>query len=328
MTETTSAADLRRALLQKWKRLDGTGNVGSTIQARPRSERCPASFAQRRLWFLQQLEPDSAAYTIPSALRFTGHLDLSGLEEAFRSIISRHEALRTGFSLDGDAVYQEISEHFDFACPLVDLSHLPAAEQRAAVATALDDTINAHFDLTCGPLLQARVLRLGVDDHVLLLALHHIAGDTWSMGVLLRELGALYGAGVEGRPAGLAPLPVQYGDYAYFEQAPGSQARLGEQLAYWRAQLAGAPAVVALPTDRPRPAVARHQGAVHRFEIPVAVAHGLRALVRAEGATLAAFAARIALEPAVLLERVVHRDGEPAHAERSAPCTFAQDRLW
>ncbi|HEU0054386.1 MAG TPA: condensation domain-containing protein, partial [Longimicrobium sp.] len=246
----------------------------------------PLSFAQERLWFVDQLEGTGALYNIPVARRLRGALDVDALERALGEVVRRHEALRTTFREADGALAQVIAPFAGFALPLEDLSALAATERETEVARRAAEDAARPFDLAAGPVLRARLLRLDRDEHVLLLCLHHVAGDGWSLDVLFRELGALYEAFREGAASPLPDLPVQYADYAAWHRALVDGEALERQLAYWRAWLAGAPELLELPTDHPRPAAPTHRGARERTELPAALAERLRALGRGEGATL------------------------------------------
>nr|WP_244103517.1 amino acid adenylation domain-containing protein [Burkholderia gladioli] len=251
-----------------------------------RDQPLPLSHAQQRLWFLDQLEPGSAFYHIPVAVRLHGRLDVAALHRALDEVVHRHEALRTYFvAIDGVAA-QAVSPHLAIALPMVDWSAWAPARQHEALGTALAQEAAAPFELSTGPLLRARLFRMSADEHVVALTVHHIVSDGWSMGVLVRELAALYEAFSHGAASPLAALPVQYADYAHWQRTWLSGDTLDRQLAYWDAQLAEVPALLTLPTDRPRPAVQRHHGAVHRFAIDPTITAGLHALARQAHGTL------------------------------------------
>jgi amino acid adenylation domain-containing protein len=246
----------------------------------------PLSFAQERLWFIDRLEPGSAVYNIPVAWRLGGALDAAALERALGEIVRRHEALRTVFAeVDGSPV-QVIAPFGGFALPVEDLSGLSEADREAAVRQRAREEARRAFDLSAGPLFRAALLRLGEEDHVLLLSMHHIVSDGWSMGVFFRELSALYAAYHEGGESPLAELGVQYADYAVWQREHLRGEMLDRQLAYWKERLAGAPELLELPTDHPRPAVQTFRGAHERIELPGELLERLRALGRREGATL------------------------------------------
>ncbi|HEX2077720.1 MAG TPA: condensation domain-containing protein, partial [Longimicrobium sp.] len=246
----------------------------------------PLSFAQERLWFIDRLEPGSAVYNVPVAWRLGGALDEAALERSLSEIVRRHEALRTVFpEMDGSPV-QVISPFGGFALPVEDLSGWSEADREAAVRRRAGEEARRPFDLSAGPLFRAALLRLGEEDHVLLLSMHHIVSDGWSRGVLYRELSALYEAYREGGESPLPELGVQYADYAVWQREQLAGEVLDRQLSYWKERLAGAPELLELPTDRPRPPVQTYRGAHERIELPGELLERLRALGRSEGATL------------------------------------------
>ncbi len=246
----------------------------------------PLSFAQERLWFIDRLEPGSTTYNIPAALRLAGALDQRALERSLSEIVRRHEALRTVFAeVDGSPV-QVIAPFGGFALPVEDLSGLGEAEREAALSRRAGEEASRPFDLSAGPLFRPALLRLGSEDHVLLLSMHHIVSDEWSMGVLFRELSALYAAYREGRESPLPELPVQYADYAVWQREQLAGEVLDRQLSYWRERLAGAPELLELPTDHPRPAVQTYGGGTVPVELSPELLERLQALGRSEGATL------------------------------------------
>ncbi|HKH46873.1 MAG TPA: amino acid adenylation domain-containing protein [Thermoanaerobaculia bacterium] len=251
----------------------------------PRGGDLPLSFAQQRLWFLDRLEPGSAAYNIPLAVRLTGELSAAALERVFAEVLRRHEALRTTFDLRAGRPVQVIADEIRRELPFVDLSEAPAeAREEWAGRLALEEAWHP-FDLQRGPLLRLGLLRLGAREHLLLVTVHHIVSDGWSTGVLLREIEALYTAFVRGEPSPLPELPLQYADFAAWQRSWLQGEVLEEQLAYWRWQLAGAPALLELPTDRPRPAVQTAHGGATDLALPPALSAAVRDLCRREGAT-------------------------------------------
>ncbi|MDB4948385.1 MAG: pcbAB [Gemmatimonadetes bacterium] len=253
----------------------------------PRYGALPLSFQQQGLWLVHQMErPGIAFYNIPLAVRLTGELDVDGLRRALGQVVRRHEALRTTFRSTAAGVEQVVNPASPaFPLPLSDLSALPydAAEAQAQrIATAEASTA---FDLSRDGVLRGRLVRIGRDEHLLLLTVHHIAADGWSIGVLFREMAALYEAFREGRPSPLPDLPVQYADFAAWQRGWLSDEVLAPQLAYWRARLADAPRVMELPTDRPRPTEGRHRGGMLRFSVPADLAARLRETARRHDAT-------------------------------------------
>ena len=245
----------------------------------------PVSFAQQRLWFLEQLVPGNPFYNVPTAVRLTGPLDLAALEQTFNEIVRRHEALRTTFRmLDGQPV-QAIAPQLSLPLPVVDLQ-LPATEQEAAVERLMTEEVQQPFNLAQGPLLRVHLLQLGLLEHILLLTMHHIVSDGWSIGVLLRELGTLYAAFATGKPSPLAELPIQYADFAHWQRQWLQGEVLATQLAYWQQQLEGATPSLTLPTDRPRPTQPTFRGARQPLILPQKLANAIAALSEQEGVTL------------------------------------------
>jgi amino acid adenylation domain-containing protein/FkbM family methyltransferase len=251
-----------------------------------RDEHIPLSFAQQRLWFIQQLAPDSTAYNVRNAIRLQGQLNVRALEQTLGKIVNRHEVLRTSFVKVGGEPVQVISPLSSFELPLVNLSDLPEPQRRAEARRLAVEEARRPFDLERGPLFRALLLRLADDEHLLLLTMHHIVCDGWSMGVLVREMATLYRAFSEGARLTLPRLSIQYADFAMWQRGWLQGEVLGQMLAYWRRQLEGAPAVLELPTDRPRPLVQTSNGATLSFMLPQEVGEKLTALSRREGVTL------------------------------------------
>jgi amino acid adenylation domain-containing protein len=266
-------------------RREGDEEAASPIARVPRGADLPLSFAQRRLWFIDKLEPGASTYNLPYAVRLRGRLDAGALEQSLAEVVRRHESLRTTFSLGSGEPAQAVAEPVPLPLPQTDLSGLPEAEREAEAQRLAAEEAQRPFDLEAGPLMRAALLRLAEDDHVLLLTMHHIVSDGWSMGVVVREVGALYSAFSEGRESPLAELPIQYADYAAWQREHLSGATLERQLAYWRGQLTGV-AALELPTDRPRPAVQTYNGAQRSFALPADLSAALTALNRREGVTL------------------------------------------
>ncbi|TCP59048.1 amino acid adenylation domain-containing protein [Tumebacillus sp. BK434] len=246
----------------------------------------PLSFAQQRLWFLDQLDPGSVAYNLPQAMQIGGPLDVPVLERALREIVSRHEALRTNFQTrDGQAV-QVIAPTRSHVLPIVDLQQVSAEERDAVISDWAARELNTPFDLTCDALLRTTLLKCGAEEHVLLITMHHIISDGWSLGVFAGELMAIYTALRQEFPSPLGELAIQYADYAVWQREQLQGAKRAELLAYWKEQFAGEIPVLELPTDRPRPAVQNFAGDVVRFSLPSALQEALHALAQQEGATL------------------------------------------
>ncbi|MET1077654.1 MAG: amino acid adenylation domain-containing protein [Pseudomonas sp.] len=259
--------------------------VQPAIAVVDRQASLPLSFAQQRLWFLAQLDGASAAYHMPLGLRLRGHLDPAALHAALRRLVARHEALRTTFfALQGEAQQRIEPADCGFALPHHDLQGQADTESRL-LAVAREEA-RTPFDLGAGPLIRGRLVSLAEDDHALLLTLHHIVSDGWSMGVLVRELGQLYSAFLNDQPDPLPALAVQYADYAAWQRQWLTAARLSEQSAYWRATLQGAPALLELPNDRPRPAVQDYRGGYLALELDPSLTARLKAFGLAQGSTL------------------------------------------
>jgi amino acid adenylation domain-containing protein len=246
----------------------------------------PLSFAQQRLWFLDRLQPGSAAYNLPVALRLQGDLQIPEFAAALDEVVRRHETLRTSFPEVDGAPVQRIAPPAQVPLPLFDLSALPETRRTGATRQILALLAALPFDLTNGPLLRVEILRLGPADHILLATLHHAVSDGWSTEVLVRELSLGYAAFRSGVRPELPPLPVQYADYAVWQRRWLQGEVLDRQLAYWKEKLAGAPPTLDLPTDRPRPPVQSARGAVRWRQISPELASAVRALGRREGCTL------------------------------------------
>jgi hypothetical protein len=252
----------------------------------PRDGELPLSLAQQRLWFLDQLEPGSTGYNAPAAVRFTGALNVAALEQAFNEVVRRHEVLRTSFSTRNGKQLQIIAASLQVPLPIIDLRGLHAARVEDEVQRlSLLETRRA-FDLRQGPLLRTKLLRVSAQEHVVLLTMHHIITDGWSTGVLIGEVAALYSAYTRGEESPLEQLPVQYADFAQWQRTWLQGAVLSAQVDYWRAQLAGAPAVLNLPLDRPRLPTTERRRATHSFEIPVGLTTALKQLGQERDATL------------------------------------------
>ena len=252
----------------------------------PRPERLPLSYAQQRLWFIDQFEGTSTEYNMPEALRLQGELDQEALERTINTIVERHESLRTHFvEVDGEPV-QTIVPSLRIAVPVEDLSALEEASQQQAVAAAMRREWEQPFDLARGPVLRIKLLRLGEHDHILLRTFHHIASDGWSVGVFNREFGTLYEAFQEGHQNPLEPLPVQYADFALWQRSWLDKQALDHGLEYWKEQLSGIPEQLRLPTDRPRPAYPTFAAELCGVTLPAQRLAGLKRLSQANNATL------------------------------------------
>ncbi|HEV2863961.1 MAG TPA: amino acid adenylation domain-containing protein [Pyrinomonadaceae bacterium] len=257
-----------------------------TIRPRRDDGPAPLSYSQQRLWFLHQLDPESPAYNLSMAVRCEAGLDVAALERSLGEIVRRHEILRTRFVTVEGQPAQVIAPAEGFELSRTDLRSLPESEREAELERLVTAETRRPFDLARGPLVRGGLVRLGEDDYVALICLHHIVSDGWSTGVLVRELTELYGAFSAGLTPALAPLPIQYADFASWQREWLSGEVLESELAYWRQRLEGRPALLALPTDRPRPAVQTSRGATRSMTLSGEVTRGLRELCRREGATL------------------------------------------
>ncbi len=264
----------------------------ASITPRGPDQPAPLSYAQQRLWFLDQWEPGSPSYNVPAAVRLTGPLNLPALQQAINEIVRRHEVLRTSFATVNGVAVPQVAADVTLPLLVTDLRGLAAAERETEAQRLAAEEARLPFDLSTGPLLRARLLRLGDSEYVAFVTMHHIVSDGWSVGVFIRELAALYEAYTAGRPSPLPELPVQYADYAAWQRRwledaqDGGNSALQRQLAYWRQQLAGLPPLLELPTDRPRPAVQTLHGARHAFRLSAELTAMLRSLSRKHGATL------------------------------------------
>ncbi|WP_394836372.1 amino acid adenylation domain-containing protein [Pendulispora rubella] len=276
----------RRALLER--RLKGKAPAVASIRiSRGEStEPAPLSFAQQGLWFLEQLEPGRPTYNIADFLRVHGKLDALAFERALMQVVGRHDILRTALVTENGTASQKVLPHVHLPFERIDLRGIAREQREVAMRERALEHAREPFDLARPPLLRAALVTLDESDYVILLTAHHIVTDGWSTGVLVQEIVALYSAALEGQELRLPPLQLQYADYARWQRAPERERVYEEQLTYWRQQLSGAPAVLELPTDRPRPPAQSAAGAMHDIAIPVDLSDRLRALARREGATL------------------------------------------
>ncbi|WP_158617156.1 non-ribosomal peptide synthetase, partial [Corallococcus exercitus] len=252
----------------------------------PHDDGAPLTSSQERLWFLHQLDPSSSAYHCPGALRLTGALDVAALEWAFERIVQRHESLRTRLvSRDGRAV-QLVEPTLAVPLTQVDLTHVPVAAREEELSRRARAEAERPFDLEQGPLVRLSLMRMAPEDHLLVAVMHHCVSDGGSVGLLLRELASLYRSRVSGQTPVLPPLTVQYADFAVWQRETRTDAALGPALEHFRSRLEGAPPLLELPTDRPRPAVQSYRGAEVTFTLPPALVSSLQSLCREEEATL------------------------------------------
>jgi amino acid adenylation domain-containing protein len=286
MTETadTLSAKKRKLLELRLKEKRASLEI-QTIPRRMGSDPDPMSFAQQRLWFLDQLEPGGAHYNNPLGLHLKGHLNVVVLQRCLDEIVRRHEPLRTRFETVEGRPVQVVEPITSLGMLLIDLSSLPEEQREAEALRLCTEETRRPFDLAHGPVLRAKLFRLGTEEHIFLLVVHHIALDGWSEGVLIRELMTLYQVFCEGKPSPLPELPIQYADYAVWQRERLRGEVLESQLNYWTKQLEGAPTLLELPADRPRPAIQSHRGARLSYELPQLLP-ALAELSRREGVSL------------------------------------------
>ncbi|HEY9741969.1 MAG TPA: amino acid adenylation domain-containing protein [Coleofasciculaceae cyanobacterium] len=305
--EGTLTAELRTEIQQRKAEIISflrvanrtTSHTSTPLLPISRDRTLPVSFAQQRLWFLDQLIPNNAFYNTPAALCLTGSLNLAALEQTFNEIVRRHEALRTTFvTVQGQPV-PVIAPTLKTSLPVIDLQDFPEAERETEARRLTVQEAQRPFDLSKGPLLRVTLLRLDESEYVLLLILHHIVSDGWSMGVLIREIAALYTAYLEAEDESnssstfnlhassfiLPELPIQYADFAHWQREWLQGEVLAAQLAYWRQKLDGI-SILNLPTDRPHPAVQTYRGATQFLQLPKSLSEALEALSQREGVTL------------------------------------------
>jgi amino acid adenylation domain-containing protein len=251
-----------------------------------REEDLPLSFAQQRLWFLDRLEPGCYAYNMPGAVRISGSLDQAALEKSLDEIVRRHETLRTTFPLRGGKPVQAIAAPAPLNLPVIDLRELPLGEREAQLDEIMTREAHEPFDLARGPLLRVKLVRQADDEHVLLVTMHHIVSDGWSLDLFLKELATLYQASREGAESPLPQLPIQYADFASWQRNWLKDEKLGSLLGYWVQQLKGAPPVLELPHDHLRPASRGYNGAKQSVMLPQSLTDELKRLSREQGVTL------------------------------------------
>ncbi|NMX54430.1 non-ribosomal peptide synthetase [Pseudomonas sp. WS 5146] len=277
---TLSAFAANVAQLQQ----DG-GVAQGAIQALSRQADLPQSLAQNRLWITWQLDPHSSAYTIPGALRLRGELDEDAVRTSFQQLIQRHEALRTRFyERDGQA-FQRVEANTGFELQVIDLSDLPSAEREARAQQIREDEARTRFDLEKGPLLWVTLVRLDDEDHQLLVTLHHIIADGWSLNILIDEFSRLYAAATQGQPLELPPLALQYADYGSWQRQWLAEGEGQRQLAYWQAQLGDEHPALSLATDHPRSAQHTHSASRHSVRLNAALSEAIRQAAQAHEST-------------------------------------------
>lgn len=278
----------KRRLLTRLMQEQGITGVGPTrsLPLAARSGPLPLSHHQERLWFLDQLYPGQANYNIPAIARLSGRLNVAALQQSLNEIVRRHESLRTLFKVRDDGLpVQIVTPAQPLMLPVTDLTDLPETEREAEARRRATEEACRPFDLTRGPVFRASLLRLSEREHVLILNVHHIVADGWSLGVLTRELAVLYEAFSQGYPSPLPPLPVQYADFVLWQRQWMRGPEMRAQLAYWTRQLRGLP-VLQLPTDRPRPQILSYRGRHIPLRLSRPLSQALRALAQQEGVTL------------------------------------------
>ncbi len=286
---------VKQALLEKWKRGERETKL-SIIQQRKEQAPPPLSLAQQRLWFLNQWEPNTTSHNIPVAIRVTGRLNLAALEQSLNEIVLRHEILRTTFAVIDSQPVQVIHSAPTSTISVVDLRNLPDIKRETEVKQLIIEATQCPFVLGVGPLLRTTLLWLDEEEYILLVVMHHIVTDGWSIGVFIQELSTLYPAFCAGVPSLLPELPIQYADFAVWQRQWLSGSVLETQLNYWLSQLAGAPELLQLPTDRPRPVVQTYRGRTHSLTLNTDLTQKLQSLSDKSATTLfmtllAAFAA-------------------------------------
>jgi amino acid adenylation domain-containing protein len=280
--ESPTVAELSEAILAQLE--TGFGLAVPAIAPVDRDADIPLSWAQERLWFVNQLEGESGAYTIDMTLRLLGNLNVKALEEAFRAIAQRHEPLRTQFKIKDNKPVQVIDPNTTITLSVVDIQNMPDPEK--LVEQLATDEVCKPFDLANGSVLRVKLWQVAQDEYVLVVAIHHIAADGWSMGILINELSAYYQAISTGSSAVLPELPIQYADFAVWQRQWLTNQVLERQLSYWKQQLTGAPPLLELPTDRPRPAIQTFRGGTERFQLDGKLTSLLKKLSQESGSTL------------------------------------------
>jgi condensation domain-containing protein len=285
--QITGLSPEKRQLLDRYLKNVGLDLKSAVIMSQPRDRNTfPMSFAQERLWFLDQLEPNQPIYNVPDTHHFKGPLDRNALERALSEIVRRHESMRTTFQMVNGTAMQVIAPPpASWAPEFVDISTTPAEKLHEEAQRLANEEAQTPFNLERGPLFRARLLRLSETEHVLLLTMHHIISDGWSMGVIGRELEALYQAFSKGESSPLAELSIQYADFAVWQREWLKGEVLEKQLSYWREQLGGELPDLELPTDRPRPARQNYRGAALGIETNNTVRQRLKEIARESGTT-------------------------------------------
>jgi non-ribosomal peptide synthetase component F len=258
-----------------------------TIPRRPDSAPAPLTYTQEGVWYLEQLQPDTATYNMSYAWRLRGPLDDTALKQSLNTIVQRHESLRTHFAMIDGQPMQVITPNLSLALPIVDLQNMAEPKREARATALVAEEAYIPFDLTQAPLLRANLLRLAPEDYILTLTMHHIIGDGWSFNLLQNELAALYNALATKHPQpNLPELPVQYADFALWQRQRLTESEADAHLSYWRQQLNGAPPVLELPTDYARPSTQNYEGGRVSKILSPALSQALKTLSQQENVTL------------------------------------------
>ena len=286
-TELGSASqqDQRRDLVESLLKQQGI-DISDRIPRTSRQGNVPLSFAQERIWFLQQLEPETGAYNMACPVRLSGTLNVAALETAVNQVMARHETLRTTFAAHDGQPYQVIASTMNISPVTFDLTNLDPVEREAEAHRLVSNIVGRPFDLARGPLLNVTLFRLAETEHILLTTMHHIIGDGWALGIFAREFSAFYSAYVTGEKLTLPELPIQYADFAEWQRGWLQGDVLGRQLAYWHKRLSGKLPILALPTDFPRPPVQTFHGDQCPAEVSSSLLGEVNAMCRREGVTL------------------------------------------
>ena len=276
----------QRALFElKFREKNLDIRVAQTIPRRRDIGPLPLSFAQQRLWFLNQLEQESSFYNVPSSFRLTGVLEVPVLHRSLNAIVSRHETLRTSFKSEKGRPFQAIIPSIEIDLPVIDLTKIDESKRESEMRRLAVEEAQKPFKLSEGPLIRGTLLRLDERDHVLLLTMHHIISDGWSMGIFMRELSIFFADFLTGKSPSLDELPIQYGDFAYWQRQWLQGEELQKQLSFWTKCLEGAPSLLELPIDRPRPAVQSYRGARESIILSCELSEAIKSLSRREGGT-------------------------------------------
>jgi amino acid adenylation domain-containing protein len=277
---------LERLLREKKEEKEKQTTDIGTIQRRKQEGPVPLSFAQQRMWFLEQLEPGSHAYNIPSAMRITGKLDIPALEQGLNTIIKRHESMRTIFEEADGIPTQVIKPHLEIKMDYMDLRNITEEEKESRVKEFATEDNRKPYNLSKGPLIRASLLQLYNEEHILILNMHHLISDGWSMRVLMQEIGAVYCGILDGKNVSLPELNIQYADYASWQRNSMQGEYLKQQLEVWKKQLEGCNFVLEVPTDHPRPPVQSFKGSRHYIELPENLVKTLNDMCRQKGVTM------------------------------------------